>query len=330
MSPDAAPAIPPEVARQAVDWLLALSEPDTHGESADGVRAKWLAWLAASPLHRRAWQRIAEVDGQLHAVPATVALQTLAAPASTRRRAVRLALLLTTGTSALLAARETGTWQQWTADLSTATGEQRDAVLPDGTRVRLNSATALDLRYSLTERLIVLRAGEILLTSAPDPARPLIVQTAEGWARAIGTRFTVRQQSAQTTVAVLEGAVQLRTRGGASLRLNAGQQTSFTAAAVQGAQPVTDGATAWSLGMLVADNMPLADFLAELARHRPGVLRCAPDAAGLHVSGSYPLADTDRVLAALTRSLPVQIRQRTRWWVVVERQEAIASPDGAR
>jgi transmembrane sensor len=66
--------------------------------------------------------------------------------------------------------------------------------------------------------------------------------------------------------------------------------------------------------------MPLPDFLAELGRHRPGVLRCAPDAADLRVSGTYPLANTDRVLAALTLSLPVQVRSRTRWWVVMERQ----------
>jgi transmembrane sensor len=61
--------------------------------------------------------------------------------------------------------------------------------------------------------------------------------------------------------------------------------------------------------MLVVNDMPLPDFLAELSRYRTGLLRCAPNAAGLRVSGAYPLADTDRVLNTLTRALPVQLQR---------------------
>ncbi|UJB66015.1 FecR domain-containing protein [Acidovorax sp. YS12] len=310
--------IPPHVARAAVHWLLALDGGDD-----EGARQQWQAWLAADPLHARAWQRIAEVDGQLRSVPTPLALQTLAAPGLGRRHAVRLAVLLTAGAGGLLAARQTSTWQQLAADLSTATGERRETVLADGTRIQLNTASAVDVRYSAAERLIVLRAGEILVRSAPDAARrPLRVRTAEGTVRAIGTRFTVRQQGGQTAVAVLEGAVELTPMHAphAAQRLSAGEQSRFTATAASPPAPLQDGAAAWADGMLVADGMPLPDFLAELGRHRPGVLRCAPDAADLRVSGTYPLADTDRVLAALTLSLPVQVRSRTRWWVVVERR----------
>ena len=60
--------------------------------------------------------------------------------------------------------------------------------LADGTRLLLNSATAVDLRYSSSERLIVLRAGEIQIESAADPspdpatgqARPLRVRSSQG------------------------------------------------------------------------------------------------------------------------------------------------------
>ncbi len=312
--------IPPHVARAAVHWLLALDG------GSEGARRQWQAWLAADPLHARAWRRIAEVDGQLRSVPTPLALQTLAAPGLGRRHAVRLAVLLTAGAGGLLAARQTRTWQQMAADLSTATGERRETVLADGTRIQLNTASAVDVRYSAAERLIVLRAGEILVRSAPDAARrPLRVRTAEGTVRAIGTRFTVRQQGGQTAVAVLEGAVELTPMHAphAAQRLSAGEQSRFTATAASPPAPLQDGTAAWADGMLVADGMPLPDFLAELGRHRPGVLHCASDAAGLRVSGTYPLADTDRVLAALTLSLPVQVRSRTRWCVVVERQ---ASP----
>ncbi|WP_343590527.1 FecR domain-containing protein [Paracidovorax wautersii] len=326
--------IPPAVARQAVDWLLELQtedgSPDAPGD-ARHTRRQWQAWLDADPLHARAWQRIAEVDGQLRGVPPAVALQTLAAPGLQRRHAVRLAVLLSAGAGGLLAARQAGlgaqAWQQLAADMATGTGERHEARLPDGTRVWLNTASAVDVRYSATERLIVLRAGEILVRSAPDnapdaatgTARPLRVRTAEGLVRAVGTRFTVRQHDGHTAVGVLQGVVELTPArlGRPALHLAAGEQGRFSREAASAAEPLQDGAGAWAEGMLVADGVPLGDFIAELSRYRPGVLRCAPEVAGLRVSGSYPLADTDRVLAALTRALPVQVQSRTRWWVRV-------------
>ncbi|WP_287803871.1 FecR domain-containing protein [Diaphorobacter sp.] len=327
--------IPPAVAQQAVHWLLELPPHDRTGLStphAQRARQQWQAWLAADPMHARAWQRIAEVDGQLRDVPPAVALQALAAPGLRRRHAVRLGLALTAGAGGMLAARQTGlgaqAWQQWAADVATATGERREERLPDGTRLWLNTASAVDVRYGLTERLVVLRAGEILVQSAPDNApdsaagvaRPLRVRTAEGLVRAIGTRFTARQHDGHTTVGVLQGAVEITPAQAAwpALRLAAGQQGHFSRQAAGAAEPLPDAASAWIEGMLVADGMPLGDFIAELARYRHGMLRCTPEAAGLRVSGSYPLADTDRVLAALTLSLPVQIHSRTRWWVTVQ------------
>lgn len=325
-------AVSPRVAREAVDWLLQLHPGD--GTEAHSAHRQWQAWMAADPAHARAWQRIAEVDGQLRGVPAAVALPTLAAPGMGRRRAVQLAAALTAGAGGLLAARQTTPWQHLAADLSTATGERHATVLADGTRLQLNTASAVDLRYGPAERLIVLRAGEILVHSAPDASgRPLRVRTAAGMVRAIGTRFTVQQLAdgngipfmlaapsvAIALVAVLEGAVELTPAAAptATLRLNAGQQAQLTAASAGPTEPLPEGAAAWSEGMLVADAMPLAGFIAELSRHRPGVLRCAPEVAGLRVSGAYPLADTDRVLAALARALPVQVQSRTRWWVTV-------------
>lgn len=321
-----APQIPPDIARAAVHWLLELNPGDTR------TRRQWQAWLDADPRHLQAWQRIAQVDGQLRGLPTPLALQTLAAPGLARRHSVRLALLLTAGAGGLLAARHSGlgaqAWQQASADLSTATGERREQRLADGTRLWLNTASAVDLHYSASERLIVLRAGEILVHSAPDPqpdpatgaARPLRVRSSQGTARAIGTRFGVRQHDGSTHVAVLEGLVELQPRNAAApaLRLSRGQAGHFTMAAAQREPDLREGVGAWAEGMLVADDMPLADFIAELARHRPGLLRCAPDAAQLRVSGSYPLADTERVLQALTRALPVRIHSRTRWWVTVE------------
>ena len=68
---------------------------------------------------------------------------------------------------------------------------------------------------------------------------------------------------------------------------------------------------------MVASQMRLDDFLAELSRYRRGRLGCDPAIAGLRVSGVYPLDNTDRVLAALTSALPVEVHTFTRYWVTL-------------
>lgn len=330
----AAAPVAPDVARQAVHWLLTLQSD----ASSDAQRRRHLeglrSWLAQDAAHARAWERIAEVDDHLRSLDTQLAMRTLAGPHSNRRRAVQLAVLLTAGAGGLLAVRQSGVWTQWSADLATATGERRDAVLPDGTRLALNTASAVDVRFSSTERLLLLRAGEILVETAADPlatasveARPFRVRTTEGTVRAIGTRFTVRQREGRSDVAVLQGAVELQPTDAPqdTRRLQAGTQGHFTRSTSLADGPLREADSAWRKGMLVVDDMRLADFLAELARYRSGLLRCAQDAAELRVSGSYPLTDTDRVLAALTLSLPVEVELRTRWWVTVRRRDTSTS-----
>jgi len=85
---------------------------------------------------------------------------------------------------------------------------------------------------------------------------------------------------------------------------------------VQPARPAPHAA-AWVQGALYADNMRLDDFIDELGRHRPGRLACDPAVAGLRISGSFPLGDTDRILAAVERALPVQAQRYTRYWVTL-------------
>ena len=47
------------------------------------------------------------------------------------------------------------------------------------------------------------------------------------------------------------------------------------------------------------------------------MLRLDPTLAGLKVSGSFPLTDTDRALAALERSFPLRVVRRSDYWVTL-------------
>jgi transmembrane sensor len=99
--------------------------------------------------------------------------------------------------------------------------------------------------------------------------------------------------------------------------VHAGEQTQFSREAVETPRPADENADAWVRGQLVADEQRLGDFLAELDRYRRGVLRIDPQIASLRLSGVFPLADTDRILATLPSVLPVRVQWSTRFWVTV-------------
>ena len=78
-----------------------------------------------------------------------------------------------------------------------------------------------------------------------------------------------------------------------------------------------ESAAAWSRGVLVAENMRVADFLEELGRYRAGFLRCDPAVADWRVTGVFSVLDTDRALRNLMLGLPLAVNYRTPYWVTV-------------
>src|SRR5690606_1313609 len=201
----------------------------------------------------------------------------------------------------------------------------RTATLSDGTQIVLNSATAVVIDFNDTRRLIQLMSGEIMITTAAGFQSasgigivcPLLVETAQGVLCALGTRFTVRRFDdlwrGKSSVAVFEGAVEIQPATGPVRRLETGWQAAFTRDGIitMGTAQETD--TAWRRGMIVAEDMPLIDFLAELSRYRPGYIVCDERVADLPVSGIFHVKDTDKALQFLAQTQPVSVTYRTRF-----------------
>ncbi|VWC50511.1 iron dicitrate transporter FecR [Burkholderia lata] len=210
----------------------------------------------------------------------------------------------------------------WPADLRTAVGERRTVTLADRTVVVLDTDTALDVRFDATARRLRLLRGTIMVTSGHDervPARPLVVATAQGELRPLGTRFAVRQREGATRIEVFAGAVRVQPDDAtADARvIAAGEGADFTRDTIDAPAPLDTYASAWTSGMLVASRMRLADLVAELDRYRRGSLRCAAAVADLRVSGTYPLDDPARVLDTLKATLPIDVHYLTRYWATV-------------
>ncbi|CAH0140929.1 FecR domain-containing protein [Pseudomonas brassicacearum] len=315
------PPLDPKVLEEAADWLMRLSERDLS----DTERAEWECWKVSSPERGRAWSRAQLLQNKLGGLPRSLAMSALDRPSSPERRATlgKLALLLAVVPAGW------GSWklaqsQQWSANYRTAVGERRELSLADGSHITLNTGTAIDALFDTQQRLIHVREGEILVQTAPDVspvARPFLVSTREGRMQALGTRFTVRQLPSRTHLAVLEGAVRIELAGAhqaAPLIVNAGQRTDFSPQAFSQLTPTDRNVGAWAQGMLMADRMRLADFVAELARYRRGFVRCDPAIAELRVSGAFPISDTQRTLNMLVQTYPVLVTGHLNgYWVTL-------------
>ncbi|APR03955.1 FecR domain-containing protein [Thauera chlorobenzoica] len=318
--------IDPAILQEAAEWMMRL----TSGEAGAAEHEALARWQAQSSQHRLAWQRAEAFLADLRRMPAEVAKTALDRPPARRRALARLVWLPLAPTAAWLGWRHA--WPAMLAELRTATGEQRQVTLADGTLLTLNTSTAVDIRYSSQQRLIRLIEGEVLIATATDPApltpsqpRPFLVQTVEGTARALGTRFTVRRLQGTGTersrVVVFEGAVGI-SAGGRHLVLDRGRQAEFTTTAIGPAAPASEAVDgAWASGMLIARQIRLADLAAELDRYRPGLLRCHPGVADLRISGAFPLLDPERSLRLLTDTFPLRLRYRTRYWATLESNE---------
>jgi transmembrane sensor len=314
--------VPPDVAQRAVEWLIDLQAEQVPSTLQDN----WRRWRAAHPDHERAWQRIetvhGQVFGQLHHLPSPVksaiSRASLTPPRSQARRntITTLAVLLFAGGTTWLTQEGDG-WSVWVADMHTAAGERRTVMLADGTTLVLNTGSAVNVDFSASERRVRLVAGEMLITTAKDIlARPFLVETAQGEARALGTRYVVRLQDKATDVVVFEGAVRITPRraSGQPQTLQAGQRASFTWDVITKPQTADPDSSAWTDGFIIAKGMRLADFMAELNRYSPHTLSCDPAVADLRVSGSYPLADINKVLDTLSAMLSLEIETVTRFW----------------
>lgn len=305
---------------EAIGWRLCLDS----GEASPQQREEFERWLAAHPEHARVWQQLAGIDQRLAAATAAPARRALLQAAGGRRRGLArvagtaLSLLLLSGLLLTQLAQQRPL-SDYLADEMTARGEQRELVLPDRSQVRLNSRSALDIDFSGAQRQLFLRSGEILVQTAHGDPRPFVVMTEQGQLRALGTRFLVRREGAATRLIVLQSAVAARPQGDTPERvIQAGEQVLMHQQRLDEPASAPLAADAWSRGMLVADNLPLGELIDALAEYRSGYLGLDPRLDSLRISGSFPLQDSDRALAALPPSLPVRIERHGPWWVTVK------------
>jgi len=306
-----------EVFEAAASWYVQFqAQPPTPSE-----RHAWQQWLNGDPSHQAAWNQMERLQSSLGALPQDVshrALSTL----EQRRQVLKWMLVLGgTGYVGWNVQQHTDLRNIW-ADYRTTLGGRRRIELADGTRIDLNTSTAIDVAFDGRQRLIRLREGEVLIhTGKLGGQTPFYVETRQGRVQALGTTFTVRQLPDATRVGVLEDRVSVSPgdQPNHARLLGAGESADFDRQNVGLDRVYSGSQAAWVDGQLIVLDARLGDVIEDLARYRTGVLQCDLASARLRVSGTFRLDSTDAVLANLQATLPIQVKYFTRYWVSVKR-----------
>ncbi|MBK4994716.1 sigma-70 family RNA polymerase sigma factor [Pseudomonas sp. S37] len=171
------------------------------------------------------------------------------------------------------------------ADYHTAVGQRQVITLADGTRVTLNSASALSVVFSEHERRVVLDAGEALFETADD-ARPFVVDTGGEQVQGRGATFSVRRDG---RVVLAQGEAKV------------GEQP-LAIAADAGTQ------MAWQRGKLIFNGKPLGQVLEELERYRHGrIVLSDSKLAAMEVSGVFDLDEPEALLRTLEQRYGLKV-----------------------
>jgi transmembrane sensor len=296
----------PEEIDEAAVWMARLRAPDRTASIEGGFQR----WLAEKPSHAAAFETLS------NAWEMTGALQRRPFPKLTRWERAGFRAGFLRSTAAVVAAAALVAigiaFYIHTSGVTTEVGEQRVLTLEDGTRISLNTASRVVVRYDDTERRVELKAGEALFEVASQPTRPFVVAAGNRRIKALGTSFVVREDPGRLAVTLIEGKVAVSTDTGASARVGTppvatlapGQRLTLVSGGTPDIdRPQIEKVTAWRRGQVELEDTPLADAIAEMNRYSPVPLVIeSPEAAALRINGVFRAGDTTGFAAAIARS----------------------------
>lgn len=277
------PTPPSDPAEAAAFWYARLHA----GEDAE-TRRGFARWRLASADNRRAWDRVERAGADVDALAGHPAL---AAHLAAARRgtpppvragrgfagyalAASVLLALLGGAVFVAAPRLLQPPAQQAAPAgtryATAIGERRTIALPDGTRVLLDTDSALFVPdHWGAQRNLTLLHGQALFDVAKDKAHPFIVTSRGRSVQALGTRFVVRDEADRFSVALLEGKVRVDlARADAPPRiLVPGDTLNLDGGTLTLRHDHAETEAAWSNGHISFDARPLADIVTEMNRY---------------------------------------------------------------
>jgi transmembrane sensor len=307
---------PDPVTDQALEWVLRL-------EAGEAERAALDAWLAESADRGAALARVRA----LYDCPALTVATAQAASARTRPgtvrspiasasmllRAVPLVLAASIAAAVIVPLLGSDWLLRLQADHRTDAGEITTIDLPDGSRMQMNSQTAVMLDFENGRRAVRLLDGEAYFDVVHDVTRPFTVTGGFGTVRVTGTAFNVARGEGEDLVHLDTGRVMLVPDGTARepLALTPRQTAAISSTAIA---LLPDGAAqhrlAWRDGWIELSAVPLRTALDEIGRHVDISVMTLPGAVlDTPVSGSFRIAEAGAAIDSVVTAAGATIER---------------------
>lgn len=277
----------------------------TSGEATEAERRAFAAWQKV-PEHAAAYDEINAIWdalGTALAAPAKVVTLPARKRWTDRLDFSRQQMMAAAASLAVMVLTGYQFQHVWQYDHVTQGTARETVTLADGTKVELNTGTAIDVDYESGLRRVRLLRGEAFFDVVHNPRRKFVVNAGSGDVTVLGTAFSVRRSSDGAEVIVQRGKV--RVRSGSDVVDILPNQSVAYANGHEGpiANVDADTALAWSRGRLVFENKPLGEVIASIDRYYPGLLILTNRrAAARRVNAVVDLGRIDEWLDALEGS----------------------------
>ncbi|MBL8271248.1 FecR family protein [Steroidobacter sp.] len=283
----------PRAVEEAAAWLALLHGPKRDEDIVLGFQR----WRGESVEHKAAFDAVTRMWEVTERLPK----RTLALPKKWRRAGFRVGVNWGVAAVATAACAILGVLVAvhfYFSATTTAIGEQRMLTLEDGTRIYMNTATRIKVRFNDERREVELQAGEALFVVAKRGADwPFIVSAGDKTITALGTEFLARRDATTFAVTLVEGKVAVATEqssGEAPTVLAPGERLTLAPTAPPRIDaPKIDELTAWRRGRVELNDVTLAQAIGEMNRYSTTQLSIETSAAAeLIVKGSFRAGDT--------------------------------------
>lgn len=318
------PPVPESIFEEASAWFIRR-----HAEHAsDQEQLEFNRWLTANPQHAQAWDEVQDLYLALEtpaknlrqaAVQAPMALIT---PSSRHQNLIALraaaVLLLCTALAFFL---QPALLQNLQSDYHTATGEQQQIDLADGSKLLLNTDSAVTVAIEDNVRRVQLLRGEAYFQVAHAPERPFWVDAGEARARVTGTAFSVGRNNDNVTITVAEGRVETSTTDHPEqiTPLTPGETARYQNQQLAAKQSTDVQRTlAWRQGQIVFVQATLSEVVDEINRYRPGRLIITNEQLkNRPITAVFSVNRLDDAVTALEQTFGIRARRLTDYLVLL-------------
>ena len=332
------------IEQEAREWLIRL-DSDTE-PSAEEVRAL-RAWVARSPAHRQELLRISAFWNDANiltelSIPLETTTQSIAsrlrrffAPLMSVNRysalAASLLLAVTIGAVSLVVMQPSDATN---GIYVTAIGDIQERKLVDGSILKINTDSQVQVDYSDNVRKIRLLRGEAHFQVSHNANWPFEVYAGTRMVKAIGTAFSVQLSNDSVQVTVSEGRVDIAAAVAKQQQLEKvgslsyGQKGTFANRVLTPEETPTQAKNedhaiaeittlpkqelnrrlAWREGYLVFDGEPLSHVVAEINRYLPTTIEIDdPAISEIKIGGRFKVGQLDAMFDVLETSFGIEV-----------------------